>query len=283
MSQIDIKSPDEDENFDITSEDTGNVPMTAEDRSKPISDFITNKPEATEDVTRVDTEAAGATAPEVKESEGEAAAESETEAESATAPESETETESEADLSAESEPTVEAEPESEEANAKVEAEAEATAPAPTVLAQAVGPTPVAQPRTHYGRMVVEALLAVAVVGLALWSWNLYTDRQNLQDQLSTITNNPQALVEKQTQDLIGRVGLLVQLPQGETPTVAAVSDAAQAKQQSAFFANAQNGDKVLMYVKAGKAILYRPSTNKIILEAPLTFNSTTSTAPVVKK
>lgn len=259
MSQIDIKSPDEDKKFDISSEDTGNVPMSAEDRSKPISDFITKEPEATEDVTHVDTEESVATAPEVTEPEGEVATEPEPE------------------------PTVEAEPESEEANAEVEAEAEATAPAPAALTKVVETNLVAQPRQHYGRMVMEALLAVVVVGLALWSWNLYTDRQNLQAQLSTITKNPQALVEKQTQDLIGRVGLLVQLPQGETPTVAAVSDAAQAKQQSAFFANAQNGDKVLMYVKAGKAILYRPSTNKIILEAPLTFNSTTSTAPAVKK
>lgn len=291
MSQIDIKSPDEDENFDITSEDTGNLPMSAEDRSKPISDFITSKPEATEDVTRVDAEAAGATNPEVAESDGEVAAGPEFEVGAATETEVEGETELEADLSAESEPeaepesepTVEAEPESEEANAEVEAEAEATAPAPAAPIEVVETKPVAQPRKHYGRMIMEALLVVTVVGLALWSWNLYTDRQNLQEQLSTITKNPQALVEKQTQDLIGRVGLLVQLPQGETPTVAAVSDAAQAKQQSAFFANAQNGDKVLMYVKTGKAILYRPSTNKIILEAPLTFNSTASTAPAVKK
>lgn len=28
-----------------------------------------------------------------------------------------------------------------------------------------------------------------------------------------------------------------------------------------------------MYAKAGEAILYRPSTNKIILVAPLTFNN----------
>ena len=271
MSQIDIKLPDEDENFDITSEDTGNVPMSAEDRSKPISDFITKNPEVAEDVSRVDAAKASATAPELPKSESEVDAEPEPTIES------------EPEVKSEPEPTVESEPELEATNAEVEAEVETTAPVPAVLAKAVEISPVTQPRKHYGRLVAEALLAIAVVGLALWSWSLYSDRQNLQEQLGTITQNPQALVEKQTKDLIGRVGLLVTLPQGETPTVAAVSDAAQAKQQSAFFANAENGDKLLMYVKAGKAILYRPSTNKIILEAPLTFNNPASPAPVVKK
>jgi hypothetical protein len=70
----------------------------------------------------------------------------------------------------------------------------------------------------------------------------------------------------------------MQLPQGETPTVANVSDADAAKKQSAFFVDAQNGDKVLMYVKAGQAILYRPSTNKIIKVAPLTLTNSTTPA-----
>ncbi|MEO8104724.1 MAG: hypothetical protein ABI602_00085 [Candidatus Saccharibacteria bacterium] len=267
MSQIDIKSPDEDVNFDSISEDTGNVPMSAEERSKPISDFITKKPEADEFVTSDDVEVTSPSAPELPESEGEVDAEPDF------AGESEPETE----------PVVDAEPELETRKTVVETVAEDSAPLSAALPETVEPKPAARPRKHYGRLVAESLLAIAVVSLALWSWTLYSDRQNLQEQLATITKNPQALVEKQTKDLIARVGLLVQLPQGETPTVAAVNDAAQAKQQSAFFANASNGDKVLMYVKAGKAILYRPSTNKIILEAPLTFNNAASTAPVVKK
>lgn len=143
------------------------------------------------------------------------------------------------------------------------------------------------------RMAGEAVLVALVAGLGLWSWSLYNDRNNLQSQVDKLNANPQSIVQKQTQALISKVGSLMQLPSGETPTVAEVSNAAQAKQQSAFFDNAQNGDRVLMYVKAGEAILYRPSTNKIVLVAPLVFNntgasstssttsktSTTSTAP----
>ena len=139
------------------------------------------------------------------------------------------------------------------------------------------PKPPKAPRTPGNRpvmhLVFEAVLLLLVVGLGIWSWQLYSDRKVLRSRVSTLQSDPQATIQKQTDSLISDVSKLLTLPTGETPTIANVSDAAQARQQSAFFNNAQNGDKVLMYVKAGEAILYRPSTNKIILVAPLTFNS----------
>ncbi len=126
---------------------------------------------------------------------------------------------------------------------------------------------------NFGRTIFEVVLVLAVIGLALWAWTLSSDRNNLKKQVGQLNSNPQVAVQKQTDDLLKHVGALIQLPKDETPTIANVSDASKAKQQSAFFANAENGDKVLMYVKAGEAILYRPSTNKIVLVAPLTFNN----------
>ncbi|MDB5169534.1 MAG: hypothetical protein JWO41_890 [Candidatus Saccharibacteria bacterium] len=125
--------------------------------------------------------------------------------------------------------------------------------------------------------IVTAVLALAVIALGFYSFTLMNSKKDLETKLASANANPQLLVQKQTDDLISKVSHLMTLPSGETPTVANVSDAAKAKQQSAFFANAQNGDRVLMYVKAGEAILYRPSTNKIILVAPLTFNNTATT------
>jgi hypothetical protein len=63
-------------------------------------------------------------------------------------------------------------------------------------------------------------------------------------------------------DILEKVGKLIDIP-NETPTVATVSDVTKLTGQE-FFAKAQNGDKVIIFPKAQKAILYRPGTNKII-------------------
>lgn len=129
-----------------------------------------------------------------------------------------------------------------------------------------------------GRLAFEILLVLLVIGLGLWSWTLYSDKQNLENQVAKLNANPQIVAQKQSQELIAKVGKLMDLPQNESPTIATVSDANAARKQSVFFTNAQNGDKVLMYVKAGEAILYRPSTNKIVLVGPLTFNNNSSSS-----
>lgn len=89
-----------------------------------------------------------------------------------------------------------------------------------------------------------------------------------QDDLKNLSANPQEVARLQTNQLVAEVGKIVQLPTGETPTVATVSDATKLKKQ-AFFAKAENGDKVLIFTQAKRAILYRPSTGKVIEIAPV--------------
>ncbi len=72
----------------------------------------------------------------------------------------------------------------------------------------------------------------------------------------------------QAAELRNEVGKLIELPSNETPTIATVTNVSNLQNQ-AFFANAQNGDKVLMFAQAKEVILYRPSTNKIVQVAPL--------------
>lgn len=66
-----------------------------------------------------------------------------------------------------------------------------------------------------------------------------------------------------TTKIINDVSKLLTLPTDETPTIAAISDTKNIKDQP-FFKQAQAGDVVLLYEKNKKAILYRPSQNKII-------------------
>jgi hypothetical protein len=89
-----------------------------------------------------------------------------------------------------------------------------------------------------------------------------------QKALEQQQNDPAAQLKKDNQELITKVGKLIILPIDEDPTVATVSDLNKLQGQP-FFAKAQLGDKVLIYTKAKKAILYRPSSNQIIELAPL--------------
>ena len=75
--------------------------------------------------------------------------------------------------------------------------------------------------------------------------------------------NPDAALQKETKVLTDRIGKFMELPVDEQPTLATVTDQEKLKGQD-FFMHAQNGDKLLVYPKARKAILYRPSTKKVI-------------------
>ncbi|PIU03088.1 hypothetical protein COT44_05005 [Candidatus Shapirobacteria bacterium CG08_land_8_20_14_0_20_39_18] len=74
-------------------------------------------------------------------------------------------------------------------------------------------------------------------------------------------------------DIAGKVAKLIDLP-AETPTMAAIDDLSKLQDQP-FYAKAQLGDILLVYAIAQKAILYRPSTNKIINIAPVNLPSPT--------
>lgn len=78
--------------------------------------------------------------------------------------------------------------------------------------------------------------------------------------------------------IVARVGQLMILPEGETPTLATVSDPEKLKGQS-FFARAQKGDVVLIYAAVRKAILYSPSLDKIVEIAPINTESAATTEP----
>lgn len=87
---------------------------------------------------------------------------------------------------------------------------------------------------------------------------------------SKIVNNIDATTEavKETQRLVGELGKIMELPTEETPTIATISDKDKLKDQP-FFAQAQNGDVLFAYTSSMRAILYRPSTNKIVNIAPI--------------
>lgn len=121
------------------------------------------------------------------------------------------------------------------------------------------------------RKVVRSKIFAVIVVLLLASIPavyFYQKSQTVEKRL----NDPDTANQQVIDAVVKKVGKLILLPAGEKPTLASVSDVNKVKDQP-FFAQAQNGDKVLVYTQARKAILYRPSQNLIIEVAPLNVGS----------
>lgn len=126
------------------------------------------------------------------------------------------------------------------------------------------------PVTSNSRFKVLPVILFVLLILALGAAG-YFYYQNMQLQ-----KNPQIAAQEELKQTVDKVSHLIVLPKGETPTIATVTDPKLLKDQP-FFANAQVGDKVLIYTTAKKAILYRPSANIIIDVAPINIGNTPTT------
>lgn len=123
-------------------------------------------------------------------------------------------------------------------------------------------------------LVISLVILIVALVPSLYFYNQYQKTQSLLQ-----SSNKQVEVEAKV--LIAQVGKLMELPTDENPTVATVSDKTKLLDQP-FFKNAQNGDRVLVYSKAKKAILYRPSINKIVEVSMINIGNTQSpTAAVI--
>lgn len=110
---------------------------------------------------------------------------------------------------------------------------------------------------------VHTLIFVIVVAAAVGFGVLYKRYEGAQNQIRAFINNPTELTKAEVKVVTEEVGKLISLPEGEAPTITTVTDLDRVKDQP-FFVKAEYGDKVLIYTQAKKAILYRPSNNKVV-------------------
>lgn len=120
-------------------------------------------------------------------------------------------------------------------------------------------------------MVVTVAVVLLALGLVAAGYAAYRYVQDQNETIDRLSDPAQAAKDEATR-VKELVAQLADVPADEIPTVATVSDASKLGGQ-AFFAKAQNGDKVLIFTKAKKAYLYRPSTNKLIEVAPINIGS----------
>ena len=99
------------------------------------------------------------------------------------------------------------------------------------------------------RGFVGALVLLAVAGLGIfWLLGGFVDN-----------NDPAVVVEQ--------AGKLIILPD-EDPTVTTVESARELSRE-AFFADVENGDKILIFPSSARIIIYRPSDNILVNVGPI--------------
>lgn len=108
--------------------------------------------------------------------------------------------------------------------------------------------------------------AVAILALALAGGGYYFWSQYQKDQ--AVSANPRQQTAEEVRKLVLEVGKIMDLPTGEDPTVATITDITKLSDQP-FFAKGKNGDKVLIYTNAKRAILYDPASKKVLDVAPI--------------
>lgn len=127
------------------------------------------------------------------------------------------------------------------------------------------------------------LVKLALAGLVvIILFVLLNDRNQLKEQVDKLSTT-QPVPANDVQKYQEEIGKIVELPSGQTPSLIPVTDAKKLASENPFFKHAQDGDVVLLYVspdKSVRAILYRPSTKKVIEATSSATIGAGSTAPV---
>lgn len=111
------------------------------------------------------------------------------------------------------------------------------------------------------------LFLLLIIGVGVASYGAYY----FYSQYQSLKENPEMVAQEEERIVLESLSKLIELPEGETPSIATILDIEKLMDQP-FFAKANNGDKIIIYSQARKAILWRPSSNKIIEVAPLVYD-----------
>lgn len=113
------------------------------------------------------------------------------------------------------------------------------------------------------------LVALSAAGVGAYFFMQYQNGQ-------VGMKDPQKATEQESKRIVDEVGKMIVLPQNEKPQIATVSDVSKLKEQ-AFFSQAKNGDIVLIYTQAQKAVLYDPAQKKIVEVGPINITEASPT------
>ena len=116
------------------------------------------------------------------------------------------------------------------------------------------------------KMKVSAVIIWFIIGIVIGAGSLYAWNKYMTKNPAQVASQVQ---QAQVKDIIAKVGKLIMLPTGEEPIVATINDAATLIKDQPFYKGSINGDIVLVYQKAAKAIIYSPTKGVIVNVGPI--------------
>ena len=139
-----------------------------------------------------------------------------------------------------------------------------------------------KPNKH-ARLSKVLVVILVLVLIALFA-SIYSQRKTTKKiaRLSTVSGQKE-VAKKEIDSLVAKVNKLIILPKNETPTVATVANVNELAKTQAFYSDASNGDKVLIYFKAEKAYIYNPNKNILVNVGPVYIDKTKTQTTTTKK
>jgi len=133
------------------------------------------------------------------------------------------------------------------------------------------------------RMKYALIILVGVGLIASFGFLVYRHYTLQKEFTGTGSDTTQASLGIDTDEakrVIDKVRALVVVPADEEPTVARIADISRLSGQQ-FFTQAKNGDHVLVFQNAKRAILFRESENRVVEFTTVTFAGTPTPEPEV--
>lgn len=123
-------------------------------------------------------------------------------------------------------------------------------------------------KLKYAVLFLAVATGVAGAIIAIYAYTKFTSPTSLNIQIAA---ESERLTPKEIKALTDKVSQIAVLPEDETPTVLTVSDLTKLH-ANPFFVNAKLKDKILIFKKAERIILYDPLGHKIVNMGPYSEN-----------
>lgn len=124
-------------------------------------------------------------------------------------------------------------------------------------------------------MKTKKILSILIlIIILLLAFAIFKKFYNPKDELGKKTEQ---LSDKQTTAIVKKISKLIVVPADEKPMIVPISNADELIAEQRFYIGSEDGDYVIVYPNAKKAIIYRESENKLINVGPVIIDQPATT------